>query len=1099
MNRKMIVFTTLVIGLFMTSIIGSGGQNLSNSYINDEVLEGIIDTDKNWEFADLPEGAIITYDETGTTIDYRNGTYTYTTSVGERNTYDEIDGTWHRYLYDADTRTVKIGNLTITHLAGGALSIDGDAGSRVGRLSWYIQAYYDEDWQNITLSNYEFVGFTKTADNITMHQRFWDVQGEMNVYLTYSYFGGFKTRVDITNNAAIDLPIRAIWAAQNVGIQDNYELLYNRDSVLYGIQIEDAAFTWNDVLASDNPLPTRTVIDKPNRRAAVIFGNQTTIVPSGYTATIDPTYTVAADGDDNYWDVSPSNVAYDSATTMRTGMTTYYSYWRVALAIPRNAEILSANAQMYQTSGLDAGNVYLERIAEATCNVIEGRGSPPPIDATPVSSVWVSTSAGWFTWSTNMADLVEEQVLGGWDSGDYIGVRLRSADTHYFADVQGGTGNYAKMTIVWNIAPVVSVPTCSNLDDTDNLYAKRWDYQIQEVVTDVNGYTDIDTVQIILMNTAETIAYWEVWYDEDTNVFTEAGDSNDYITLNTGGSTYVKSVNTLTVTFYVTINWNHPDISDTHFYVRSDDTSGTYNDEFYSSTLWDVETRLDDSAFTLDDGSGTATRGNYDTIGGIESAGVIDYLGSNLHPPANSIDVFTNCITGTATTHWEAVNYEGSGGTFSVDVDSDDVIGLDTYHLYAVEEGGEWDDTNLIYAGDPYVDYIADRIQVQSYSSDDARIDINTAAADHVTLYYDYLDQIVTTGTWTVNGITLTYSGASGIWNFGDTKSSAQGITYNTVADSGVSKDDTYGISLVEQNSQSLLQIWDQVRVVSYTIVTPSGDNRNNIGTTYTIDVELHYDYDETDVTTGTVTINGLTGTYQSLGKWRFTDMESIVMGTTYNNVQSSGNAYDLTVEDNTVTQLVIWDAIGIYMWIDDGRDNIDDNIIVYAWLTYMYDMTNVTDGTVLLNGTGMSYGSSIWSLARTQSTAGLYAYNITTISGNTHGITAIGMNVFDDTSTTYVNFGSDNFDTPEYITVAAWVSWSALPTGGIISTIAEKGNQAANTHWLFGLYDHSGTSRLYWELGNGTTRNTVGITSPSTAWTPNLNQWYHIVGTYDT
>ena len=254
--------------------------------------------------------------QNGIIQDLGNNISRYIASVGECNTYDEETGTWHRYLYDPIERCVKIGNLTITHLEGGALSIDGDAGSRVGKLSWHIQAYYGGIWNNITLSNYEFVGFIKTEDDVSMSQRFWGAQGEMVVTTTYSYHGGFKTQVDIRNDAAQAVPIRAIWAAQDVrGIQDNYELLHDENDVLYGIQVEDAVFSWGDVIASDNPLPTQTAIDKPNRRAAVIFGNQSTIIPAGYTATIDPTYAVSSDLYDNYWNIwAADRDRYDTAT-----------------------------------------------------------------------------------------------------------------------------------------------------------------------------------------------------------------------------------------------------------------------------------------------------------------------------------------------------------------------------------------------------------------------------------------------------------------------------------------------------------------------------------------------------------------------------------------------------------------------------------------------------------------------------------------------------------------------------------------------------------------------------------------------------------------
>ncbi|MHA2067106.1 MAG: DUF2341 domain-containing protein, partial [Candidatus Thorarchaeota archaeon] len=194
-----------------------------------------------------PQAPNVTYSEHGKTIEIAEGSFQYETTIGEQNTWNGTD--WVRYIYDPVQKWVKIGNMTIYHNEGGFLSLEGDDGTQVGKLKWYVQAYYGGQWNNISLPNYQFVGFTKTADNVSIHQRFWGSQGEMNLTITYNYNNAFKILVDITNWGAQAIPVRAIWAAQQVtGLPENgYTLVKNANNKTVGVEIESMLFSWTDV------------------------------------------------------------------------------------------------------------------------------------------------------------------------------------------------------------------------------------------------------------------------------------------------------------------------------------------------------------------------------------------------------------------------------------------------------------------------------------------------------------------------------------------------------------------------------------------------------------------------------------------------------------------------------------------------------------------------------------------------------------------------------------------------------------------------------------------------------------------------------------
>jgi len=282
---------------------------------------------------------------------------------------------------------------------------------------------------------------------------------------------------------------------------------------------------------------------------------------------------------------------------------------------------------------------------------------------------------------------------------------------------------------------------------------------------------------------------------------------------------------------------------------------------------------------------------------------------------------------------------------------------------------------------------ITDRVKVISYSVSDSRVNVGDSVNVNVTLQYEYDSVAVTDGSVTVNGISATHLG-SGVWRISVSQSSVTSVTYNTVACSG----NTYGITAVNQNSQSATVIWDRFKIISIV----ADDTRRDVGTTVTLDVTIKYEYDNSAVTTGGFTLNGLTLTHQGSGVWRTTDSRSSVQAVTYNSVSGSGDTYGLTaVNMNGQSVTVIWDQIYVYSSsVSDSRANVGDTVYVDVTLKYSYDNGLVTSGSFSINGNGATHqGSGVWRISVSQSSVTSATYNSVSGSDGAYGLSSINQN----------------------------------------------------------------------------------------------------------
>ncbi len=530
---------------------------------------------------------------------------------------------------------------------------------------------------------------------------------------------------------------------------------------------------------------------------------------------------------------------------------------------------------------------------------------------------------------------------------------------------------------VLSVAPNnTQIPTFENPHNLTFFYAKARNYGISVNTTNVEGYGELDYVNLSLWDDSRGTEYWTLTYDEDSNNFSE-NDPNSYITLMTGLCKSWKSGDKLDILFVITINWDHPDISNTDTRLFTYD-SAAENDTDWYETNWDFETRLDYvvSPSVTSDVDGTVDRGNLDET--FHITGTVEYFGSSpsVRPMWNVVDVWVSTSQyGSNIGPWSDLT--PTSGAFSVTCYADDALGQDTYIVKLVNESAGSGGSSLYHTTDLTDTYIADIVQVQSYSVSDARDNINDDVTIDVTLWYDHDDSLVTDGTVTINGVAAAHQG-SGVWRITENKATVQAVTYNTVAVTG----NTHGITTEDQNGQSTTVIWDQIVVQTTTV----DDARLNINANAEIRVTLWLSYDSAYLGAGdAVTLDGVSMTWDAVNGWFDLPRTKASVGSWLYFVNSSSEATfgitDLNLNFQQVS--VIWDSLTVSLTDPtDQRNNINTNASgMIASAVYDYDSTSF-DGTLTLNNTQYSY-----------STAQRQGYTVASASGDSYDITEISTN----------------------------------------------------------------------------------------------------------
>jgi hypothetical protein len=529
----------------------------------------------------------------------------------------------------------------------------------------------------------------------------------------------------------------------------------------------------------------------------------------------------------------------------------------------------------------------------------------------------------------------------------------------------------ATLLHTWNNIPSNDQqPTVSNIDDGSYMYAKARDYLIAANVSDEDGYSDIQSMQLSLYSDDKLTLYWTIEYNEDTNSFAELSDPTNYITLDTISSSALRVGSDIDITFQVTIEWIHPDVIGTDVECVVID-SKSENDTDWYEVDWDIETRVDVVGITTDDNSGTTDRGDLDNQ--FFTTGTVTYYGSALNPPSTEVDVWVSGSEyGSNVGPWSDSSLVS--GLFNVTSYADDEVGQDTYTVKVVQEGAGIGGSDLLFTS--IVDtFVADRIEFYQSGVDDSRINVDSSGVTWWSARYQYDSVSITGGlTAALNGTkTLTWNGS--FWTFQETRSNVQAIGYSIASANEV----THGLTGWVQTAGNTTIIWDRVRILT----TTTQDGRIDYGTAADIRVTAELEYDGHLLGVGdTLYMNSSAMTwvgpyfrlqpqFSQVGLWTFYVNTTGVME----------NNYMITVVNLEGKQIdQIWDRILIVTTTaSDGRIDYGTSTTVNVTAQLEYDGTLLGNGdTLRMNDTVMTWDSDHFYLETgSYSIVGLLTYYV--------------------------------------------------------------------------------------------------------------------------
>jgi len=294
-----------------------------------------------------------------------------------------------------------------------------------------------------------------------------------------------------------------------------------------------------------------------------------------YTSPLSFNVELAADSDDDCWESPyPEAGSPEHDTTAIYEYVAYYDFlnqsalqWRFQLDLPQESTIVFANLSLYilYSGEAAAHTMYLRRINETNVGSLEGDSVMPVTNDTNMVTVENPALGNGYWLNITVTDLVQDQVnLGDWVSNQYIGFRLNNSaynEDSYLGveDFQHSNTNHPYMNVTYTgqqSPQNAATPSCSNLDDTDNLYSGTKQYQVTVNATDPDGFDAIDYVELSLWTDSRGVELWRVRFDEDTATFSEQYDPNNIMTLNTTGSTNSSSGNNVSTQYLLSYQRN---------------------------------------------------------------------------------------------------------------------------------------------------------------------------------------------------------------------------------------------------------------------------------------------------------------------------------------------------------------------------------------------------------------------------------------------------------------------------------------------------------------------------------------------------------------
>ncbi|MFW9834478.1 MAG: hypothetical protein ACFFEK_10820 [Candidatus Thorarchaeota archaeon] len=357
----------------------------------------------------------------------------------------------------------------------------------------------------------------------------------------------------------------------------------------------------------------------------------------------------------------------------------------------------------------------------------------------------------------------------------------------------------------------------------------------------------------------------------------------------------------------------------------------------------------------------------------------IDY-GSSTTLTVTAMLEYDNHPLGSADVLW----MDNTGMTWNTDhfeyLPSKSEIGLWRYFVNSSNALESTYGITLLNVNSNYQDVIWDRIEFYQSGVVDGRIDVNSAGETWWRARYQY-DGVEIDNTKGLSALlngskTLEWDGVTTRWRYQETSVSVRSIGYRIASAS----DSSYGLTQWVVTTSNTSIIWDQVLVVSYS----ADDSRIEIDTSSSCQVTLIFDFDNSFVSDGSISVNGLSTVYSgSNGVWNFGESKNAAQLVTYNLVVASANVYGITsVNQNSQILEIIWDSLKITITVLDNRIDVGTVASVVPTAIYDYD-SSIYDGILQLNDTVFQLGTS-----------GIRGYTVTSASGDSHGISVIRQNM---------------------------------------------------------------------------------------------------------
>ncbi|MFW9926862.1 MAG: hypothetical protein ACFFDM_08855, partial [Candidatus Thorarchaeota archaeon] len=474
---------------------------------------------------------------------------------------------------------------------------------------------------------------------------------------------------------------------------------------------------------------------------------------------------------------------------------------------------------------------------------------------------------------------------------------------------------------------------------------------------------------------------------------------------------------TLTITWYIKIDWDHDVLIDTDILQFVSD--GTDSASNYFETNWNFETRLDysTSPYLSDD------RGDINTSDLIGS-GSVTYYGSSHSPLANETDVW---IVRDGVETWSG---DLSVGSFSISgIGSLATTGLNNYTFKVVAEGSGSGGTDLYYTTSLIDTFITDRIEIYEADVVDGRININSDCEVWWRARYEYDGTPIQSGLiLDLNGSrTLIWDAGGLYWIWQETSVSPSSAWFEVASAS----ESNYGLTEWFATTSVQQVIWDALII---TITDPS-DQRVDVGTNATgIIVSAVYSFDST-VFDGVFTLNNTNYQYASPQiQW-------------YSVSTASGDTHGISAIQTNDATFCIWDRVLVVsVTVDDPYHDPGDNARITVELEYEFDNTQVLAGTFDISGYSLTHaGSGRWEVLVTIGTYSDIDFDdLTSCDATLHGIS--GYNMDSNAVTVYwdrIEFYSVTVDDERInIGTSAEIQWSArlenagvdIPTGIVVS-----------------------------------------------------------------